>query len=216
MSTPPILVRPTTTLAEAERILEHRQVRRLPVVEHEQLIGIITWGDLRAAQPSAATTLSVYEWRALLERATVAGCMTHDPITIAPDASVLAAAQLMLDHKISGLPVLVAGRVVGVITESDLFRLLLAKANGAEQAEHHRALLVCWHCGALLRRRSFETLGPDDTCWQCHYHLHRCENCCYFDQIACLLDRPDRHTGVPGQHCQSFALLSRSAASLDV
>src|SRR5690242_96384 len=98
MSTPPISVRPATTLAEAERIMQHRQVRRLPVVEHERLIGIITWGDLRAAQPSSATTLSIYEWRALLERATVAACMTRDPITISPKETVLAAAKLMLDH----------------------------------------------------------------------------------------------------------------------
>jgi CBS domain-containing protein len=216
MSTPPILVEPTTTLAEAERIMQHRQVRRLPVVEHGRLIGIITWGDLRAAQPSAATTLSVYEWRALLERATVAGCMTRDPITIPPDATVLAAARLMLDHKIGGLPVVAAGRVVGMITESDVFRLLIADASGAAQVEHHRAVLMCWHCGTLLRRRSFELIGPDDMCWQCHYHLHRCENCRYFDGIACMLNRPDRQSAVPGQHCQSFALLTRQAANLDV
>jgi len=215
MSTPPILVRPTTPLAEAERIMQHWHVRRLPVVEHGRLIGIVSWGDLRAAQPSAATTLSVYESRALLEQATVAACMTRDPITIAPDAAVLAAAQLMRDHKIGGLPVVVDGRVVGIITESDLFRLLIADASGAEHAEHHQAVLVCWHCGTLSRRQSFETLGPDDMCWRCHYHLHRCENCRYFDRIACLLDRPDRQSAVPGQHCQSFALLSTRAVSHD-
>ena len=53
-------------------------------------------------------------------------------------------------------------------------------------------------------------------CWQCHYHLHRCENCRYFDGIACMLDRPDRQSAVPGQHCQSFALLTERAANLDV
>ena len=97
-----------------------------------RLIGIITWGDLRAAQPSAAAPLSVYEWRALLDKVTVAACMTHDPLTIAPDASVLEAAQLILDHKISGLPVVANDRVVGVLTESDLFRLLLSEAGAAE------------------------------------------------------------------------------------
>jgi CBS domain-containing protein len=213
MSTPPIIVAPTTTLSEAERIMQHRQVRRLPVVEHGRLIGIITWGDLRAAQPSAATTLSVYEWRALLERATVAACMTRDPITIPPDATVLAAARLMLDRKIGGLPVVAAERVVGMITESDLFRLLIADASGAAQAENHRAALVCWHCGTRLHRRSFELIGPDDMCWKCHYHLHRCENCRYFDGIACMLDRSDRQSAVPGQHCQSFALLAERAAN---
>jgi CBS domain-containing protein len=135
MSTPPILVRPTTTLADAQRIMEHRHVRRLPVVQDGRLVGIVTWGDLRAAGPSAATTLSVYEWRALLERATIAECMTRDPITIAPDATTLEAAQQMLEHKIGGLPVMEDERVVGMITESDLFRLLLANATGAAEVD---------------------------------------------------------------------------------
>jgi CBS domain-containing protein len=212
MSTPPILVRPTTTLADAQRTMEHGKVRRLPVVEAGRLVGIITWGDLRAAQPSAATTLSIHEWRALLDRATIAECMTRDPVTIAPDVSVLDAAQRMLDHKIGGLPVVVEGRVVGVITESDLFRLLIADATGAEDHAHGRDALVCGHCGAVLRGRSFETLGPDDACWHCHYHLHRCENCRYFDRIACLLGRAERQDPVPGQHCPAFAYLPLRAA----
>jgi CBS domain-containing protein len=186
------------------------------VVDRDRLVGIVTWGDLRAAQPSAATTLSVYEWRALLERATVAGCMTPDPVTITPNATVLEAVpRLMLDHKLSGLPVMTHERVVGVITESDLFRLMLADASGTAPAESHRATLVCWHCGTLLRRRSFDSLGPDDTCWQCHYHLHRCESCRYFDRIACMLNRQERHIAVPGQHCQSFALLNERPANLE-
>src|SRR5689334_20311228 len=115
MSTPPILARPTTTLAEAQRIMEHRKVRRLPIVKEGQLVGIISRGDLRAAGPSA-TTLSVHEWRALLEQATIAECMTRHPITIAPDAALLDAALCMLDHKIGGLPVVDRGRVVGMIT----------------------------------------------------------------------------------------------------
>jgi CBS domain-containing protein len=141
MSTPPILARPTTTLADAQRMMEHRHVRRLPVVQDGRLVGIVTWGDLRAAQPSAATTLSVYEWRALLEQATVAECMTRDPITIAPEATALDAAQQMLEHKIGGLPVLEGGRVVGMITESDLFRLLLADATSSAEVDDDRATI---------------------------------------------------------------------------
>jgi CBS domain-containing protein len=141
MSTPPIVVAPTLTLAEAQRLMEQRHVRRLPVVEDGQLLGIVTSGDLRAAGPSAASTLSVFEWRALLEHATVAECMTRDPITIAPDAPVLYAARLMLLHKISGLPVVEQdGRVVGVITESDLFRLLIAESAGAASTDARRMM----------------------------------------------------------------------------
>jgi CBS domain-containing protein len=110
------------------------------VVEDGRLVGIVTRGDLRAAGPSDASTLSIYEWRALLEHATVADCMTCDPIAIAPDAPVLYAAQQMLLRKISGLPVVEDGRVVGVITESDLFRLLIAESAGADAADARRMM----------------------------------------------------------------------------
>jgi CBS domain-containing protein len=215
MSTPPVTVAPSTSLEAAQRLMHEQHVRRLPVVADGRLVGIITWGDLRAAQPSAATTLSVYEWRALLEKVTVAACMTRDPLTIAPDASVLDAAQAMLDRRVGGLPVVEDGRVVGVITESDLFRLLLAEAGGAAHDERARKQMVCHHCGATLRRSSFETLGEHDQCWRCHYHLHRCDNCRYFDQVSCLLDRADRHTGVPGQHCPAFVYRVQAGALVE-
>jgi CBS domain-containing protein len=140
MSAPPIVAAPTLTLAEAQHLMEQRRVRRLPVVQDGRLVGIVTWGDLRASWPSTATTLSAYEWRALLERATIAECMTHNPITIAADAPALDAARQMLAYKISGLPVVEEGRVVGVITESDLFRLLIAKLISADSADAPRMM----------------------------------------------------------------------------
>jgi CBS domain-containing protein len=113
--------------------MDERGVRRLPVVRDGRLVGIITRGDLRAAQPSHATTLSVYEWRALLSQVSVAECMTHNPITITPDAPALAAAEQMLAHKIGGLPVVQGECVVGVITEIDLLRLLIADETRLEE-----------------------------------------------------------------------------------
>ena len=103
MSTPPIVVPSATTLAAAQRMMEERHVRRLPVVQDTRLVGVVSWGDLRSAWPSTATTLSVYEWRALLEQATVSECMTRDPITVGPEAGIQEAAQIMLTHKIGGL-----------------------------------------------------------------------------------------------------------------
>jgi predicted transcriptional regulator len=121
--------------------MERRHVRRLPVVTNGRLVGIVTWGDLRAAWPSAATTLSVYEWQALLAQVTIAECMSRDPIVIAPDAPVLFAAQRMLAYRISGLPVVEEdGSVVGIITESDLFRLLIAESVGATSADARRMM----------------------------------------------------------------------------
>jgi hypothetical protein len=139
--------------------------------------------------------------------------MTGDPITIGPEATVLDAAQRMLDHAIGGLPVVERGRVVGVITESDVFRLLLADRMGVEDRACGREALVCGHCGALLRGRSFANFGADDMCWHCHFHLHRCDNCRYFDRVGCLLDRTERQEPIPGQHCTAFVYLPLRAAS---
>jgi CBS domain-containing protein len=136
MSTPPIIVAPTSSLADAQHLMEQRHIRRLPVVQDGRLVGIVTWGDLCAAWPSAASTLSVYEWRALLDRVTIVECMTRNPLTVGPGDPVLDAAQCMLDNKIGGLPVLVDGNIVGVITESDLMRLLMSEVAGVEGAAH--------------------------------------------------------------------------------
>jgi CBS domain-containing protein len=125
MSAPPIVVSPTTTLEKAQFLMEQHHVRRLPVVRDGRLVGIISYGDLRAAQPSRVATLSAYEWRTLLSQTTIEECMTRGPVTIAPDATTLEAAQKMLTNKIGGLPVVKGARVVGVITESDLLRLLI-------------------------------------------------------------------------------------------
>jgi CBS domain-containing protein len=209
MSTPPIVVTASTSLTAAREIMRERHVRRLPVMKGSRLIGVVTIGDLREAQPSMATTLSVYEWNALLERVTVAECMTTNPVVIAPDAPVLDAARLMLEKKVSGLPVMQDDQVVGMITESDLFRLLIAELSGAPvENRDKRTLLVCHHCGATMRRHSLASIGPFDQCWRCHYHLHRCDNCRYFDGVSCMLNRNDRHTPIPGQHCPIFAVLT--------
>jgi CBS domain-containing protein len=143
--------------------------------------------------------------RALLEQVSVAACMTRNPRTIASDAPILDAARKMLDGRIGGLPVVDDAHVVGVITESDLFRLLLAEVGEVAQVDTEREEFVCRHCGAVLRRRSFATLGSDDACWRCHYHLHRCGNCRYYDGLGCMLDRSDRHTPVPGRYCSAFS-----------
>ncbi|MCG8349081.1 MAG: CBS domain-containing protein [Chloroflexales bacterium] len=133
MSKPPIVVAPTISLAQAQQIMQQHNIRRLPVVQDNQLVGIITWGDLREAQPSNATILSMYEWRALLDRVTIAGCMTRNPVTTTPDALVIDAARDMYLRKISGLPVVDGERVVGMITESDLFRLLIEEEIQVEE-----------------------------------------------------------------------------------
>ena len=135
MSTPAIVIAPTLSLTEAQRIMEQRNVRRLPVVVDGRLVGIVTHGDLRTTHP-IDTSLSVYEWRALLDKLTVAEVMTSDPLTVSPAEPVIAAARLMLANKVGGLPVVEGDVVVGMITESDLFRLLIEQQSGAASAGH--------------------------------------------------------------------------------
>jgi CBS domain-containing protein len=120
-------ITPQTTLPEAQRIMLECKIRRLPVLKGDKLVGIVTLGDIREARPSDATTLSIYELNYLLDQLTAKDFMTPDPITISPDATIAEAARIMLEHKIGGLPVVKDSRLVGMITETDLCRLLMSQ-----------------------------------------------------------------------------------------
>lgn len=126
MSRNVITVSPETPLPEAHRLMTEHKIRRLPVVKDGKVIGIVTRGDIRGAEASEATSLSIWELNYLLSRLRVEEIMTPHPITISPDATIGEAARLMLEHKISGLPVVdEGGTLVGIITESDIFRLVV-------------------------------------------------------------------------------------------
>jgi CBS domain-containing protein len=140
MSSPAIVATPTMSLAEAQRLMEEAHIRRLPVVENGVLIGLVTWGDLRAAWPSSAVISNGFEYQAMLECTPISETMTHHPLTVSGDMSILQAAQLMLQHKVSGLPVVdERDHVIGMITESDLFRLMIAALSRAEQTPDEAA-----------------------------------------------------------------------------
>lgn len=125
MTPNPVTCSSDTTLPDAHRIMLERKIRRLLIVDGERLVGIVTRGDVRGAEPSGATTLSIYELNYLLAKLTIGKIMTSDPLTVTPETSIEEAARLMLEKKISGLPVVEHGRLVGVITESDIFRLVV-------------------------------------------------------------------------------------------
>jgi acetoin utilization protein AcuB len=125
MTPDPITAPPSMSLPEALQLMAEHTIRRLPVVERGKLVGIVTRGDLRGAQPSQATSLSVFELHYLIARITLDQIMTRDPLTVADSATIQEAARLMLEHKISGLPVLKQGHLVGIITETDIFRLVV-------------------------------------------------------------------------------------------
>ncbi|MBC8170257.1 MAG: CBS domain-containing protein [Anaerolineae bacterium] len=126
MTSPVITITPDTPITDADRFMQEKHVRRLVVVDDDQIVGLITKGDIREAKPSDATTLSIWELNYLLAQLTVDRVMTRKLFTVHPDESISRAARLMLEHKISGLPVVdQAGKLIGIITESDMFRMLI-------------------------------------------------------------------------------------------
>lgn len=126
MSHPVITIYPEATMQEALNLMKKEHVRRLPVVNRRgELIGIVTETDLDRASPSEATTLSVWEIRELVSRVKVEKIMVHDVVTIEDTTPIEEAARIMSDSDISGLPVMHNGKLVGLITETDLFKVFL-------------------------------------------------------------------------------------------
>lgn len=121
-----ITITPDTSLYEAHRLMTEKRIRRLPVVDHGKLVGLVTLGDVRSAEPSAASSLSVWEMNNLLAKLKVSEIMTREPVTISQEATISTVAEIMLEKKFSGLPVVdETGKLVGIITESDIFRLVV-------------------------------------------------------------------------------------------
>lgn len=156
MSRHPITIRPDMSLHDALRVMHDEKVRRLPVVNKEdKLVGIVLEKDLLYASPSPATSLSVYELNYLVSRITVESLMTRDVVTVSEDTSLEEAARIMADNNIGGLPVMRNDKLVGMITESDLFKVFWSYsvlASGA-RASHSKCPIsvACWQ---RLRRRS--------------------------------------------------------------
>jgi acetoin utilization protein AcuB len=126
MSRDVVAVEPRAPITEAASLMNTHSFRRLPVVvelpEGTRLIGIISATDLFHAFPSHVNPFSIEAPAKHRSSQTVADIMTHDPITTVPDAPIEEAARIMHDHKIGGLPVLQKGKLVGIITSSDIFR----------------------------------------------------------------------------------------------
>ena len=125
MSREVITAVPSMGLLDADALMRENKIRRLLVVENGRLVGIVTFGDVRGARPSAATSLSTWEMNYLLANLKLGEIMTRQPQTISPEATIGEAASIMLSHRISGLPVVdSSGQLVGIITESDIFRMV--------------------------------------------------------------------------------------------
>ena len=126
MSNPAIVAPETMTLPETRRLMRQQRIRRLPVVDADgQLVGIVTEGDINRVSDSHVTDVRDFNLYHRIADLPIHDVMTHDVVTVSPDTSIGEVAQRLLDHRIGGVPVIEQGRIVGVITESDLFRVIV-------------------------------------------------------------------------------------------
>jgi acetoin utilization protein AcuB len=115
------------SMQRATAIMKERKVRMLPVVRKGKLVGVISDTDLKRASASDATTLDVHELLYLLSKIKVKDIMTKDPVTVPVDWTVEEVAEILLNHRISGMPVVDSnGEVAGIITRDDIFKVLIS------------------------------------------------------------------------------------------
>lgn len=121
MTLNPFTISPDQTIPDAQELMSQHNIRRLPVLKRGKLVGVVSREDILRSSPSKATTFSMGEINYLLAKTKIGQIMTKDPLTISPDALLEEAATLMRDHFVSFLPVVDNDRLVGIITESDIF-----------------------------------------------------------------------------------------------
>jgi acetoin utilization protein AcuB len=133
MSHPVITMRADMPIIDALNMMKRERVRRTPVIKDGKLVGIISEKDLLNATPSAATTLSVWEMNYLLSKITVSEVMTRNVLTVTEDTPIEEAARIMADNKVGGLPVLRGDEIIGIISETDLFKIMLEMMGARER-----------------------------------------------------------------------------------
>jgi len=134
MTPDPIFLAPDDTLRKAHRLMKEHRLRRFPVLEGGKLVGIVTDRDIRSAGISSAVMQERRYVEYILDRIQVGGIMTPHPITVNPDMPLIEAAELILQNKIGGLPVMEGEKLVGIITETDLIEALIELGRGRSPA----------------------------------------------------------------------------------
>lgn len=151
MTKEPVVITEKTSLEEAWRTMRDKQVRHLPVVKKDRtLIGLVTLSDLLKAQPSPATTLSVWEINFLLGKMVVKDIMKRKIIVVNEDCPVEEAALVMRESKIGSLPVVRDRELVGIITEADLFDVFTEQL-AARRTGSRLTMLIADKKGELAR-----------------------------------------------------------------
>ncbi len=149
MTKRPITTHPDTPIDDALKLMRDSKVRRLPVLDKGgKLVGIVTEKDLLYVSPSPATSLSVHELHYLISKIKVEDVMAKDVVTATEYTPLEEAARIMADNKIGSLPVMRDGRLVGIITETDLFCMFL-ELLGAREKGVRLTMLVPEQKGVL-------------------------------------------------------------------
>ena len=128
-----VYISPNTTIAHAADMMREQKLHRLPVIENDQLVGLVTERTIAEASPSKATSLSIYEMNYLLNKTKVGDVMIRDVVTISQFASLEDATYLMLKNKIGILPVVDNEQLYGVITDRDIFKAFLEVSGYGEE-----------------------------------------------------------------------------------
>jgi acetoin utilization protein AcuB len=134
MSRPVISVSPEESINDVLAMFRKEHIRRAPVMKDGKLVGIVSERDLLNASPSSATSLSVWEINYLISKVKIKNVMTKKVITVDKDTPIEEAARIMADKKIGGVPVTSAEKVVGMITETDLFKVFLELMGARQKA----------------------------------------------------------------------------------
>lgn len=151
MTRRPITVNADKPVDQALELMHSEHVRRLPVLNQKgKLVGIVSEVDLLEVSPSPATTLSIYEIPYLLSKIEVEDVMTTDVLTVTEDTPLEETARMMADNKIGGMPVMRDDKLVGIITETDMFKIFL-EVLGAREEGVRVTMLVPEEKGVLAK-----------------------------------------------------------------
>lgn len=141
MSHPIISISPDMPVHDALDMFKRERIRRAPVVKEGKLVGIVSDKDLLNASPSPASSLSIWEMNYLLSKIKVSEVMSKKVLTVTEDTPIEEAARIMADNKVGGLPVMRDSHVVGIITETDLFKIFLEFMGAREKGVRVTALV---------------------------------------------------------------------------
>lgn len=121
MTKDPITIVANAPISDAVALMKEKNLKRVPVLEGDKVVGVLTQSDIQRVSPTKATSLSIFEINYLLSKLTVKEAMTKSPVTVESSSLLEEAAIIMREQRIGTLPVTEKGKLVGIITESDIF-----------------------------------------------------------------------------------------------